>query len=88
MVPDKEEKPAQDFNAVRAQMLLQQLSVILDKSGFVSPELLDELRSQLAGGPNSLLLNKLLDQLDRFDYPAARTTLIGLAEKLGIDVKG
>ena len=30
------------------------------------------------GGPNSLLLNKLLDQLDRFDYPAVRTTLIGL----------
>jgi two-component system, sensor histidine kinase and response regulator len=84
-LPDPAAVPA---DPSRMHFLIEQVFDCLKRSGFVSPETLDELGSLAADTRGHALSRKLRDQIERFDYPAATASLLELACLFQLELEG
>ncbi|WP_238551760.1 response regulator [Candidatus Symbiobacter mobilis] len=73
------------FDAARVEAILKDMAPILERSGYVRPERLDELRQFLIESDPIALCDNLKQQLDLFDYPSAKIALLELATACGIE---
>ncbi|CAK0781563.1 two-component system, sensor histidine kinase and response regulator [Gammaproteobacteria bacterium] len=70
------------------QPILRELANRLETDDKVPGTLLEELRTQLTGQVDNLVLNELMVQIELFAFMDAQRTLEKLAMALGLDLKG
>ena len=78
-LPEPEPAPAAVGDVDRLPLLLAHLRQLLERSGYVAPELLEELKPHLANAIQRDQFEKLSTQIRVFDYSAAQTSLLALA---------
>ncbi|MGB0126055.1 MAG: response regulator, partial [Rhodocyclaceae bacterium] len=88
LVPDSPNRGPGTHDRQRMKSLLAEVLDCLKRSGFVPPETLDELDSQMGDGPARTLFGKLREKIEKFDYPAATGLLLQLAHISQVEPEG
>ena len=77
-----QETPPIDIEQLRPH--IEALTMLLETSGFIPPDLIDNLKTQLKGVGASEIQQTLFKQIDCFDYAQAKLTLRTLMLNLGL----